>query len=103
MLTLVVDNSKTINTQAPSHDLAFRDEGSIWLMTPTSKHGAAWIAGNVNVEDWQRHGDSICIDFRYVDCLIDEAVNDGMACQVPDMRKLPSVGRRTGFTGLFDD
>jgi hypothetical protein len=104
MLTLVIDNTKTISTAAPpAHDLEFRDEGSVWLMRPTTKHGSAWVAGNVSHEEWQRIGDSVAIDFRYVDCLIDLAVNDGMACQVPDIRKLPSVGRRTGFTGLFDD
>jgi hypothetical protein len=61
----------------PREDLTVANHGSIFLLTPTSKRGRAWVAENIpeNAMTW---GPSIAVEHRYIQAIVDGATADGL-------------------------
>ena len=61
-------------------DVRFSDMGSIYLMTPLTDQGRAWIDDNVSIEPWSRLGDCVAVEPRCVPDLVNGMVGDGLVC-----------------------
>ena len=59
-------------------DLRLDIHGTVVLLTPLTAKATRWIDDKVEIEPWQRFGDVIAIEPRYVDGLIAGAIQDGL-------------------------
>ena len=59
-------------------DLRVDIHGTIVLLTPLTAKAGRWIDDNVEIESWQRFGDVIAVEPRYVGGLIAGAIQDGL-------------------------
>ncbi len=58
-------------------DLTITNHGSICILYPHTPLGNVWIDDNLP-EDAQRWGSGVVIEPRYVDPILDGAINDGL-------------------------
>lgn len=56
-----------------------RRDGSIFSFTPLTELAREWIQDNVEYEDWQWFGDSLCVDVRAAGPLFDGIVEAGLS------------------------
>lgn len=60
-------------------DFSLRDEGTIFILTPTSKAGKLWADEHLP-EDAQRWGKcSIVVEHRYIGHIIEGITNEGLS------------------------
>ena len=59
-------------------DLLIRDEGTVVAFQPVTPAAREWIDENIISEGWQWLGDTLAIDHRYADTIIDGAILDGL-------------------------
>jgi len=60
-------------------DLRFTNHGTIWLMEPLTELGTAWIAEHIPA-DAPRFCESVAIESRYVESIVEGATFDGLIC-----------------------
>lgn len=58
-------------------DLSVTNEGSIFLLTPTSTRGGDWINEHIP-EDAPTWGISIVVEHRYIEAIVLGAIADGL-------------------------
>lgn len=58
-------------------DLIVRNEGTIFILDPMTDDGKAWIAEHIP-EDTIRWGEGVVIEHRYIEGVVQGAINDGM-------------------------
>lgn len=63
-------------------DFRVEDHGTIALVTPVSVEAKQWLEENVPTESWQWHGDALAVEPRYVEALMDGAMDDGLTVGV---------------------
>ena len=66
-------------TQTPETreiDLSFEDHGSIVLLRPLTEFGQAWT--DEHLEGAMQFQGAVCCEPRYLDAIVDGAVNDGL-------------------------
>lgn len=61
-------------------DIEVRNHGSIFLLLPTSDEGRAWLKEHLP-EDTQMWCSAAVVEPRYVDSILDGAVEDGLEVQ----------------------
>jgi hypothetical protein len=59
-------------------DLAYLNEGTVFLLIPISIAGLDWLDGKLLAEDWQRLGSSIAVDRRLATDILLGAQRDGL-------------------------
>jgi hypothetical protein len=59
-------------------DVRVRNEGSIVMFTPVSDAAKTWFDENVHHEVWQWFGESLCVEWRYAEDLIEGLLNEGL-------------------------
>jgi hypothetical protein len=62
-------------------DIQIEDHGSIVLLRPTSPEASDWLDEHCAVESWQRFGDALAVDPRYVGHIIGGAREDGFSIE----------------------
>jgi hypothetical protein len=63
-------------------DLRVENHGSIALLIPQNETAREWLNDNVASEPWQWFGDGLAAEPRYVDMLIDGALDEGLEVEV---------------------
>jgi hypothetical protein len=60
-------------------DFTVENHGSIYLLRPRTDEGQAWIDDNLVVEDYQRLGNSVAVEHRYIGNIVTGIVADGLS------------------------
>lgn len=58
-------------------DIVVLNEGSIYLLQPKSNHGYDWIKNNIG-KDAIWHNQSLVVEHRFIEDIIDGIINDGL-------------------------
>jgi hypothetical protein len=58
-------------------DLTVNNQGSIFLLTPETPAGKAWIDQNIP-DEAMRMGPSVVVEHRYIGNIVEGAIHDGM-------------------------
>ena len=59
-------------------DLEVSRHNCIFLLTPLTSEGRAWLHENIHAEPWQWLGNSLSVDQHYVAEIVVGAMNDGL-------------------------
>ena len=59
-------------------DISTSDEGTIFRLTPNTQAGKEWVKDNLILEDYQKLGDSVAVEARYIVDIIEGAREDGL-------------------------
>jgi hypothetical protein len=59
-------------------DLWVRDEGTVVAFRPVTETGRKWIDENIISEPWQWLGNTLAVDRRYADPIIQSASFEGL-------------------------
>lgn len=62
--------------KAPSADFAFRDYGTVCILTPLSPEGSQWVREHI-AADAPRWCGGIVIESRFADAILDGILGDG--------------------------
>src|SRR5437879_1758708 len=86
------------HSQTPRADFRVAYHGTITTITPLSDACREWLEENVEIEPWQRFGNSIAIEPRYVQQLAEAMIEkglivDGEACADELCAPSPRPGR----------
>jgi len=65
----------------PTIDFRVTNHGSVVLITPLTDQGTSWLNENVQTESWQWFGNSLSCEPRYVEDLLNGAINDGLLAE----------------------
>ena len=65
----------------PQADFRITYHGTITTITPLSDACREWVEDNVEIEPWQRFGNSIAIEPRYVEQLADAMIEEGLVME----------------------
>ena len=65
----------------PQADFRVTYHGTITTITPLSDACRGWLEDNVAIEPWQRFGNSIAIEPRYVEQLADAMIEEGLVTE----------------------
>src|SRR5947207_2260181 len=72
------------HSQTPRADFRVTYHGTITTITPLSDACREWVEENVEIEAWQRFGNSIAIEPRYVDHLAEAMIEEGLVMENDD-------------------
>ena len=59
-------------------DLTVTDHGYVFLLTPVSEAGEAWIADHIPVDAMRWGKNSVVVERRYIDAIVDGARNNNL-------------------------
>jgi hypothetical protein len=63
-----------------THDVLINDQGSIVLLQPLTAEAIDWFDEHLAaIEPWQRLGDSVAVDHRCAQDIVDGLAQDGFA------------------------
>lgn len=68
-----------INDNIEPDDVRVSGGGSVFLVTPLSAAGKAWVEEHVHLEDWQWLGKGFGVEHRYIENLVDGMRGDGLS------------------------
>jgi hypothetical protein len=68
---------KIARRKQPPPDLVVQDHGSIFLLSPRTPAGNAWVEEHLP-EDATRMGRAIVVEHRYIEDIINGAMSDGL-------------------------
>lgn len=63
---------------AAKTDIDVRNEGSIFMFTPLTAKGRAWVDEHLELESWQWLGGGFSVEHRYAGDLAEAMQNDGL-------------------------
>src|SRR5438874_9978001 len=66
-------------------DFRITYHGTITTITPLSDACREWLEENVEIDTWQRFGNSIAIEPRYVQQLAEAMIGDGLVIEPDDL------------------
>ena len=66
------------HAQTPKPDFRITYHGTVTTITPLSEPCREWLDENVEIEPWQRFGQSIAVEPRYVEQLATAMVEAGL-------------------------
>ena len=83
----------------PQADFRVTYHGTITTITPLSDTCREWLEDNVAIEPWQRFGNSIAIEPRYLEQLAEAMIEEGLVREGDDAVEegRPSRGGRRGW------
>ena len=73
------------HAQRARADFSVAYHGTITTVTPLSNACRVWLDENVAIEPWQRFGDAIAVDPRYVEQLAQVMIEDGLVMERNDL------------------
>jgi len=82
----------------PQPDFRVTYHGTITTITQLSDACRDWLEDNVAIEPWQRFGDSIAVEPRYVEQLAEAMIGEGRRRQRQQLGRLPALN---GFESDF--
>ncbi len=62
-------------------DLEYRDEGTVVVLRPVTEAAQAWIDENIISEGWQWLGNTLAVDHRYADAVLNGAQDAGLVVE----------------------
>jgi hypothetical protein len=71
--------------QTPTADFRVTYHGTITTITPLSDACREWVEENVAIEPWQRFGNAIAIEPRYVEQLAEAMIEEGLVMEGDDL------------------
>ena len=66
------------HAQTPRADFRLAYHGTITTLTPLTDACREWVEENVEIEPWQRFGNAIAIEPRYVEHLVETMIEVGL-------------------------
>ena len=72
----------------PDHaqaDFRVTYHGTVTTVTPLSDRCREWLEENVEIEPWQRFGNAIAVEPRYVDQLAEAMIEEGLVMEGDDL------------------
>src|SRR5438132_9349742 len=69
----------------PQADFRITYHGTITTITPLSDRCREWLEDNVAIEPWQRFGNSIAVEPRYVQQLAEAMIGEGLLMERDDV------------------
>ena len=69
------------HAQTPRADFRLTYHGTITTITPLSDACREWLEENVAIEPWQRFGNAIAVEPRYVEQLAEAMIEAGLAME----------------------
>ena len=69
----------------PQADFRVTYHGTITTITPLSDACREWVEENVEIEAWQRFGNSIAIEPRYVEQVAEAMIGEGFVMEPDDL------------------
>jgi hypothetical protein len=76
---------KPDHARTPSADFRVTYHGTVTTMTPLSNRCREWLEENVDIEPWQRLGNAIAVEPRYVDQLAEAMIEEGLVIESDDV------------------
>jgi hypothetical protein len=67
--------------RTPRVDFRITYHGTVTTITPLSEPCREWLEENVVIEPWQRFGNAIAVEPRYVDHLAEAMIEDGLVME----------------------
>ena len=74
----VTDPNKQSGSSPGKPDFLIENHGSIFLLSPQTDAGRAWIDENITREGFQPYWPTVVIEHRYVQELVEGIRNDGL-------------------------
>jgi hypothetical protein len=78
-------------THQPDHartataDFRVTYHGTLTTITPLTDRCREWVETNVEIEPWQRFGNAIAVEPRYVEQLAEAMIEDGLVVEGDDV------------------
>jgi len=69
------------HAENPRADFRVTYHGTITTITPLTDHCREWVEENVAIEPWQRFGNAIAVEPRYVEQLVGAMIEEGLATE----------------------
>src|SRR5207248_667763 len=73
------------HAQTPRADFRVTYHGTITTITPLSDACREWVEENVEIEPWQRFGNAIAVEPRYVEQLAEAMIGEGLVMEGDDV------------------
>jgi hypothetical protein len=84
------------HAQTPKPDFRITYHGTVTTITPLSEACREWVEENVEIEPWQRFGQSIAVEPRYLEQLATAMVEEGLVLAADPSEKVRG-GRRASI------
>jgi hypothetical protein len=72
------------HARTPRADFRVTYHGTVTTITPLSDRCREWVETNVEIEPWQRFGNAIAVEPRYVEQLAEAMIEDGLVVEADD-------------------
>jgi hypothetical protein len=59
-------------------DFTVENHGSVFLLQPHTPEATDWVTQNLNVEHWQKFGNAVAVEHRYIVDIVDGVQGDGL-------------------------
>jgi hypothetical protein len=76
---------KPDHARTPSADFRVTYHGTVTTITPVSDRCREWLEDNLEIEPWQRFGNSIAVEPRYVEQLAEAMIEEGLVMERDDL------------------
>jgi len=70
---------------APTVDFRVTYHGTVTTITPLTDRCREWVEINVEIEPWQRFGNAIAVEPRYVEQLAEAMIEEGLVMEDDDL------------------
>ena len=67
--------------QTPRADFRVTYHGTVTTITPLTARCREWVEANVEIEPWQRFGNAIAVEPRYVEQLAEAMMEEGLVME----------------------
>ena len=59
-------------------DFTVENHGSVFLLQPHTPEATDWVTQNLNVEHWQKFGNAVSVEHRYIVDIVDGIKEEGL-------------------------
>jgi hypothetical protein len=73
------------HARTPRADFRVTYHGTVTTVTPLSDRCREWLEENVEIEPWQRFGNAIAVEPRYVEQLAEAMIEEGLVMEGDDL------------------
>ena len=70
--------------EPPMADFRVTYHGTVTTITPLTDRCREWVETNVDIEPWQRFGNAIAVEPRYVEQLAEAMIEEGLVMDEED-------------------
>jgi hypothetical protein len=76
---------KADHARTPSADFRVVYHGTVTTITPLTDRCREWVEVNVEIEPWQRFGNAIAVEPRYVEQIAEAMIEEGLVMERDDL------------------